>query len=91
MVGVPTIETENNFNVFPNPTDGPISVDVDLPSSDKVNVEVFNIMGQRVYENSMSPAALKNSSLDLSALDKGFYFLTITSGENKMVSRILLQ
>ncbi len=90
-VGVPTVEAENNFNVFPNPSDGLVSVDLDLPLADRVDVDVFNIMGQRVYSNSISSTALKNSTLDLSGLDKGFYFLTITSGENKKVSRILLQ
>jgi hypothetical protein len=39
----------------------------------------------------MSTASLANTSIDLSALDKGYYFLVVTSGDKKMVSRVLLQ
>src|SRR4030095_6414147 len=78
-VGVPTVVAPSEFNVFPNPSDGVLTLDIDIPLSNQVTIEVLNVIGQRVYANSMSSASLSNTSIDLSALNKGYYFLTVTS------------
>jgi hypothetical protein len=62
---------------------------MDIPM-DKMNITVSNVLGQTVYEKSEN-AGEQNISLDLSELNKGFYFLQVTSGTKKMTGRILLQ
>ncbi|HYV91348.1 MAG TPA: aryl-sulfate sulfotransferase [Chitinophagales bacterium] len=88
-VGIADVDFSNHLNVFPNPSDGIINLKMDVPM-DKINISLLNLLGQTVYSKSENSGA-QNISLDLSKLNKGFYFLEVTSGMKKMVGSILLQ
>lgn len=88
-VGIATVDLSSYLNVFPNPSNGLINLQMDIPM-DKVSISVLNLLGQTVYSKSENLSG-QDISLDLSHLNKGFYFLQITSGTKKMVGRILIQ
>ncbi|RKY67323.1 MAG: hypothetical protein DRQ08_00365 [Candidatus Latescibacterota bacterium] len=65
---------------YPNPTDGRLSVDLSLPVKvDKLKVELYNVLGQRVYEGTtggLSPGHYR-LELGLEGLGVGTYFLRV--------------
>lgn len=82
-------QTQVDFNVFPNPSNGIINI---LPKGQVLNTDyrmaVFNSMGQLIMqENSL------REQLDLSALPKGFYFLTVSDrkGQSSYTYKIILR
>jgi hypothetical protein len=59
----------NDFKIFPNPTDGIVSVDY-LKNFPQI-IQVFDVYGAIVLEN------FSDGTIDLSALNKGFYTLYV--------------
>jgi hypothetical protein len=61
------------FNIFPNPTNGFITIGLDNAS--KYELSVINVLGQNVYTSSITDI---NTSVDLSSFDRGVYTIELT-------------
>lgn len=81
---------EHNNNdqplLFPNPSDGKISIALDHP--DAVEGIIYNIHGKDVHRFRTTDAV---TDIDLTFLPKGIYFLSATTDNTTMVQKILLQ
>lgn len=73
--------------ISPNPSKGKVSIQLNLPISDDIILEVFDILGKSVYSTSLSD---KNTNLDLSFLQSGNYNFVFKSRDTAIVKRILL-
>ncbi|MFA7688371.1 MAG: T9SS type A sorting domain-containing protein, partial [Moheibacter sp.] len=72
-------ELENKITLYPNPTTGIIN----LQTQQKVNsVSVYNLMGQKV---SFHPLNKENTSIDISNLSSGIYFVEVILNNNKKI------
>ncbi len=67
-------EQECEAKVFPNPTEGPLTIQLCTPNSNVVRAIVYNSLGQVVLD------APNRNSLDLSGLPSGIYTLEIVDG-----------
>ena len=75
-----TEASENAAQVWPNPTTGTLHIEAD--EIDKV--EVHNVLGQLLLQ------AEKPETIDLSHLEKGVYFLTISNKNGtKAVTKVI--
>jgi hypothetical protein len=77
---IPIDETKINGLVHPNPTDGLVTVDLILPTSDYYRVSVVNMSGtelRRRVEHYIKGANITEE--DLSSYSSGTYLLNITS------------
>ncbi|MFI5135080.1 MAG: arylsulfotransferase family protein [Chitinophagales bacterium] len=91
-VGISTIDVSNQLSIFPNPSNGQVTMKMDFPLEGKVMITVSNILGQQVYTQSANGISEgKSLTLDLSSLGKGFYFVQLQAGKMKAVNKILLQ
>ena len=64
---------ENTITIYPNPT----SKDVNISSENIINsIEVFNSIGQRVYQTKVNS---KSKSINISSLSKGVYIVGINT------------
>ena len=79
-IGIKEEIAERGFAVFPNPTNGIVNLALDMPNSGNAQVVVTNVLGEQVLvENrNFSPGA-QRTTLDLSNLNDGIYFVNITS------------
>ncbi|HPE56777.1 MAG TPA: T9SS type A sorting domain-containing protein [Bacteroidales bacterium] len=71
---------ETQFNMYPNPSDGMISISNTFKSS--TTAQVMNIKGQVVKEVILSDQV---NSVDLSELKQGIYFVRIGNNTQKLV------
>jgi hypothetical protein len=81
---------KDNFNsifVFPNPSKGQVSFALENGIDNKV--EVYNIAGQKVYENNNITTNLVNQ--DFSAMPKGIYTVRVTNNKTVKVSKFILE
>jgi len=82
----------NNLSVYPNPTNGMVTINFDVEKANDVKVIVSNLNGQIVYqENINSLNGVYNNSIDLSQQAKGVYMLSIVSNKGKTDKKIVLQ
>lgn len=74
--------TQKELPVYPVPTTGPLTIDIDAYSLE--SIEIFNVMGELV----LSPAAFDNT-IDLSTLPNGSYILRVTTEVGVSSKRIV--
>ena len=70
--------SENNFLIYPNPSNGIFFIDSKFENA---KVEIYNSMGEKIFSSSHMP-----NSIDISANAKGVYFVKINL-EGKTYSR----
>jgi hypothetical protein len=92
-VGVNDIDkSETNLQIFPNPSNGLFNLSINLPQAAEVSISIVNLLGEEVYSSIENyHSGMNTSALELTELNKGFYFVHISSGELKMSGRILIQ
>jgi hypothetical protein len=81
-LGLTNLNGQEDFFIFPNPSDGIISID--NISSQKINIKVFNATGELKYkEQNIS------SEIDLSNLSNGIYILEIEINSQFYYERLI--
>jgi|GEM_PF-5984218 hypothetical protein len=72
-----------NANVFPNPTNGPVTITItkDSSSSPVSQIYLVDLVGRIVYSTSTT---LDYSHLDISSVAEGLYYVKIINGNNKV-------
>lgn len=81
-----------NFNLYPNPTDDLVNVEVELVDGATYTLEVLDLSGRAVYNRTLSSAEFTNSTLAIntSSFESGIYFVNVTEGENRMTKRLVI-
>ncbi len=79
-------EVESNIQLFPNPSDGLITLSFDKTVEKPVIIEIYNVSGTLCRTARLTD---EMKQLDLSNLDKGMYFVLIKTRDN-IVSRKLI-
>lgn len=82
-----------SFSVFPNPSDGRISLDIINESQNfKARVEVYNISGEQVYRKVMNiPSGKSTSTFDFQDLPAGSYIINLNAGEATKTGSFIIQ
>jgi hypothetical protein len=95
---VPTLEagideisnTVSTFSVYPNPFSGSANIAFTLKKSEDVTMEVYNLIGEKVYTNdigSMTPG-LHVIPFNSGDLAQGMYFITLRAGGNSVTQKV---
>jgi parallel beta-helix repeat protein len=73
---------EPHFNIYPNPFNNQIVVEVVRSNSDIVNIEIINNTGLTIRQNLMSFEYASNArmTIDTGAIPSGIYLVKITAG-----------
>ena len=72
-------EFEGNVMVYPNPSSGIFTVDMNGLKNEQLTLSVFNMEGRLLLKNNMKVTATYKTTLDMHAYSKGIYFLEIKS------------
>ena len=78
---------------FPNPATGSTTVTVTLEETTSLSFELFNMMGQSVFEvpaQSYS-AGVQPFTFNASELSSGVYFYTVTAGETQVTKKMIVE
>lgn len=73
---------ENVVNIYPNPSNGMITIDAE----GNINVTVYNMAGQMVYNQSVDGKAIMN----LLNLEKGTYLVVLTNNNGKSTKQLIV-
>ncbi|CAM4337532.1 M4 family metallopeptidase [Flavobacterium terrigena] len=80
----------DGFALYPNPTKGKLNIS--LPTSDKVAVELFDLRGRSIYQNNFeAQGALFTKELDFSATQAGVYILNVKTEGKQVSKRIIIE
>lgn len=80
-----------NMEVYPNPTNGELFVDITTLDVQDFTISVVNTLGQTVKEVKQVQSNGGKIKIDLSDKNTGVYFVTVKSKSGSKVKRIVLQ
>jgi subtilisin-like proprotein convertase family protein len=83
--------TFQDFALYPNPNDGNFTVKFSTASSEDVAIDVYDMRGRQIYTNEFSNNGAFNQTIDLNTVQSGVYLVSISSGDTKMVKRIIVE
>jgi len=75
--------------MYPNPTNGQVSLEVNLDTHAPVLCNIYNMVGKRVYSQQLD-GATQGHSLNLTDLSKGVYMVELTSGTTRGMQRLVI-
>jgi hypothetical protein len=84
-------EVESYFtrtDVFPNPANGLVTMNVQTKGGRNYSYQVFNGIGEQLFGETQLTAAFTQRTLDFSAQPAGIYFVKISSGEQVVVKKL---
>ncbi|NEN21887.1 T9SS type A sorting domain-containing protein [Cryomorpha ignava] len=83
----------NSFNLFPNPASSNLSIELDLLSSERVTVDVFDIVGKNVHSVDFGKMSAGYSlhTLKVNELNDGVYMMNVKIGENNIASKFVVR
>lgn len=91
-LAVSAFEFENTLKIYPNPvTEGMVFISYDVDKTDKLNVEIFTLNGQRMFSKSFNTSYSGTAQLDVSNLASGIYMVKMTSGKNSTTKKLVLK
>ncbi len=88
-VGLEELE-EASFSISPNPSAGVFQLQNDGPSREML-IQVFDLYGKRIYQESKNIGMGAQESLDLSYLAKGIYWAKLSDDQSLESHRLIIQ
>jgi len=76
----------SQFNVYPNPTNGVFTIELD--DNAKYDVTVNNVLGQTVYATSITTM---NTIIDLSSFEKGIYTIELKNNSATYTEKVIVE
>lgn len=76
----------SDISIYPNPADNIINI-VLHENEENAIIEIFDSLGRSIYKSSKSVS--KETSIDISGLNDGVYFIKISSGDREYMQKIV--
>ncbi|GAB4141296.1 MAG: hypothetical protein Fur0041_16500 [Bacteroidia bacterium] len=90
-VGIDQPENLKSVNVYPNPASNMLQINLELNNPDQVIIEVYNVLGEKVFVNSSENRLAVNQSIDVAAWSAGAYFVRISIGNESMTRKVIVE
>ncbi|NJM26208.1 MAG: T9SS type A sorting domain-containing protein [Bacteroidia bacterium] len=81
------------IKLYPNPTQGVVTIEINLPEPSPVGVKIFNAVGDVVYdEETYSNAGLQSMIVDVKKTSgPGIIFVSITTSRGQRLVKLLVE
>jgi len=90
ILSVENLNTVDKLSVFPNPTNNQFTLDIELNASERVSVDLVNVVGQVVKSIDLGnrSAGLNREYIDVNDLSEGIYFMNLNVGDNQATLKV---
>lgn len=80
--GITPTTALNGFSVYPNPSNGNFSLQLQLDQALDFKIEVYDVLGKLLYtESQLAGLGLYKKDLNLASLESGVYFIRISGSK----------
>ena len=78
------------FQIFPNPSNGKINLEMDFERKLDIKIQLFNSIGQQISTMQLQNIKSVRQAFEWGALPKGLYWLSIASEDEQLLQKIIL-
>lgn len=88
--GLSDVESGIRFNIYPNPTSGSFTIDINNITGDKeMKISILSLSGRRVYEEIFKVNDRLEEEINISGWSRGYYIIKI-DGESTHITKQLI-
>jgi zinc-dependent metalloproteinase lipoprotein len=92
ITGISALENQAFFEVFPNPSNGSFTFNLNVIEKGDYQIQVKNMLGQQLYSESLNNfKGTYNKQFDLSVYGKGVYVLTLMNASGQQIKKIIVE
>jgi len=88
-VGIEPPEYLTNFDIFPNPSNGKFTIDLQFGVTQTATIQVLNTLGQQIYQFTDTQSHFLQT-VDMHEAAAGTYFVVIRTESGRVVRRVVL-
>ncbi|WP_435413283.1 T9SS type A sorting domain-containing protein, partial [Psychroserpens mesophilus] len=82
--------SEFDFEMFPNPTKGKLTIKPNILSDDNATIELFDLIGTKIFSQSFSKIKDKEIPINLTGLASQVYYLKVTTKDGTKIKKVVL-
>lgn len=91
-VAVNDYEQKVKMSIYPNPSNGNVTMLIDYPQKDELTIEVLNLSGKMVYsETSSLSVGVNQKFLNLNNLSSGIYILNVRNERINASEKLIIR
>ena len=79
----------NEFVIYPNPSKGVFNIQFNSNSNNDINLNVYDMRGRNVHQDTFSNNGLINETINLENLQSGVYLVEVQDGLKKVTKKIV--
>jgi hypothetical protein len=88
--GIENKNLSGNINVYPNPTQGKFTYNIDIPEASDLIIELVNSSGQVIYRNEVKGAYTFSEEIDSRLYANGVYYLKVNDGKEVIIKKVVV-
>ena len=88
-VSIIPLEFENLLKIYPNPSSGLVTVEIDNADNSKMTMDIIDASGRIIYSNIFHSENVLEE-LDLTSFSSGIYYVRIISKEYFGIKKLIL-
>ena len=78
-----TVEVSNSYNIYPNPANDFINIEISDNHNDNFNISIYNSLGIKVLETS------NENTINIEDLPSGMYFINVTTENFSQTKKVI--
>jgi hypothetical protein len=90
LLNTPQVESDSRMEVFPNPTSGKFTLDLSMPSPEKVTIQITDALGRLVHSVESEGTDNPVLDFDLNGNKAGIYHVTAVSNKFVLTRKLLV-
>lgn len=79
----------DNIELYPNPTSGAVRLELMLSEVRDVHIQVLNLVGQTLFEQTERTVQQLSMPIDISSLPEGLYFVRVKAGDRQVMKKLI--
>jgi len=79
-----------SLNLYPNPTQGLINLNLGLTQKETVSVVVYDVQGNKLFSKTLTGAAV-NETIDMTAHSAGVYMVSVSTSKGTIRKEFVLE
>ncbi len=79
---------EADLQIYPNPNSGSFDVNIHLPQEENGNIIITDVLGRTVFQDEINTNVYAKK---INLKEKGMYFVTVITGNNKLVKKVMVE
>ena len=80
------IRNDNNLQIYPNPADNNISIEIRDHDDEEAIISIYNTLGIKVLEQRNT-----NSDIDISSYTPGLYFVKVNCKDKTYIKKLIIE